>query len=210
MNNAPFDNKFYYKDSHEFYNFKDPEIALTSDIKSLIHAIGLLGNDLVGIELGVFRAQSFCTILHNCSNVKTLYGIDSYLPYSDYLKSGYDGTPAYTMYEKDIELTKSIAYNKIKYSGMKEKVIFYEEDSNEAVKKFKNESIDFIFIDTYMTEEQAQNDLETWYPIIKKNGLFSGHDWGSKQIQIPVNKFREKNNITSNLCVFDNCWAWIK
>ena len=43
------------------------------------------------------------------------------------------------MYEKDIELTKSIAYNKIKYSGMKEKVIFYEEDSNEAVKKFKNE-----------------------------------------------------------------------
>lgn len=194
----------------EFYNFKVPEFYSNSDIKSLVHTINLLGDDLVGVELGVFRAQSLCTVLHNCPNVKLLHGVDFYLPHVDFLKVVYDGNPAHVFYEKDTDLNKSIAYNRIKYSGMKDKVIFHEQDSNEAVKNFKEESVDFIFIDTYMSKEQCDSDLETWYPILKKGGLFSGHDWVSKDIQDSVNSFREKNKIIGNLSTFDNCWAWIK
>jgi len=193
-----------------FHDFTNPEFCSKSDIKSLIHSINLLGNDLIGVELGVFQAQSFCTILHNCPNIKCLYGVDSYLPYDDYIKSDYDGTPACSFFEKDLDIIKSIAFSRIKYSGMSEKVIFYNEDSNEAVKKFNTESIDFIFIDTYLTEDQVKNDLETWYPIVKKGGLFSGHDWNSKQVRRPVLNFREKYKISSNLSIFDSCWAWIK
>jgi len=197
-------------DSGEWYQFKDTEWSRQSDIQSLIHTINLLGDDLVGVELGVFEGQSFCTMLQNCPNIKTLYGVDSYLPYEDYIKDDYDGAPKYFRDEKEMEIIKLVSYHRIKYSGMKEKVIFYERDSNDVVKEFVNESIDFIFIDTCLTEHQAKNDIELWYPIVKKGGLFSGHDWNSKQIQRPVNEFREKNNIKNNLSTFYNCWAWIK
>ena len=194
----------------KFYNFKEPEFSYNSDVKSLIHTISLLGNNLIGIELGVYRAQSFCTILHNCQNVKLLYGIDFYQPFTDSLYDGHDVNHVYTAHEKDVDMNKSIAYNRIKYSGMEDKVVFYEQDSNEAVKNFKEKSVDFIFIDTYMTKEQCYLDLKTWYPIIKDGGLFAGHDWTSEYVQNSVNSFRENNKIASNLSIFDNCWAWIK
>ena len=190
----------------EFYHFPGHK----SDIKSLVHTINLLGDDLEGVELGVFRAQSFCTILHNCPNLKRLHGIDFYQPYTDFLKDVSDGNPHEIFFEKDVELNKAIAHNRIKYSGMTEKVVLYEQDSNEAVKSFKEESVDFIFIDTYMSREQCDSDLETWYPILKKGGLFSGHDWTCNDVEDSVNSYREKNKITNNLSVFDDCWAWIK
>ena len=56
------------------YNFVD---ALT-DIRSAVLLIGLHGKDLIGLELGVFRAESHLTILQNCPNVKKLYGIDNW------------------------------------------------------------------------------------------------------------------------------------
>ena len=195
------------------YDFTNPDFYGRSDIKSLVTTINLLGDDLIGVELGVFRAQSFCTLLHNCKNIKTLYGVDSYKPYADYLKSSNDTdyeTPAYVINQKTIDEIKKDSYNKISNSGMTHKVIFYEQDSNDVVKNFKEESIDFIFIDTYLTEDQVKTDIETWYPIVKKGGLFSGHDWGSIQVQRPLLKFRKENGIQSRMSTFDDCWSWIK
>ena len=77
----------------DFYDFKDCK----SDVQSIVHVINLLGKELVGTEVGVFRAVSFCTLLQNCPNIKTLFGIDSYKPYTDYLKEPYDGSPAYSI-----------------------------------------------------------------------------------------------------------------
>ncbi len=39
------------------YNFKDAQF----DVKSLIHLFNLQGKDLIGLELGVLRAESFCS-----------------------------------------------------------------------------------------------------------------------------------------------------
>ena len=67
------------------YNFKDAQY----DVKSLIHLFNLQGKELVGLELGVLRAESFCSILQNCPNIKTLYGVDSWKPYTDILGEPY-------------------------------------------------------------------------------------------------------------------------
>lgn len=189
------------------YNFLNYE---KSDIRSLIHAINLLGENLIGLELGVFQAESFMTILHNCPNVKKLYGVDSYQPYKDYLKDPYDGIPSYTVDRKSIELIKSISFNRIKYSGMKEKVQFFEEDSDVVADKIQNNYLDFIFIDTYMTYEQAKKDIEIWYPKVKRGGLFSGHDWNSIIIQKALIEYKKEKNIDKKISHYDNCWCWIK
>lgn len=189
-----------------FYNFIDAQ----TDVKSLIHLINFHGNDLVGLELGVFRAESFCTILQNCPNVKELHGVDSWLPYVDYLKEPYDGTPAYEMDLKTIKHIRLTALHNIEFSGHKEKAIIHEKNSDDAVNDFDNEAFDFIFLDTYMTLEQAEKDLHHWYPKLKKGGLFTGHDWNSSAVQHAVNNYREKYNITKKMSTFDNSWAWIK
>ena len=45
------------------------------DIKSLVNTIALQGKDLVGVELGIYRAESFCTLLQCVPNIKKLYGV---------------------------------------------------------------------------------------------------------------------------------------
>jgi hypothetical protein len=194
---------------NEYYNFSNQRHS-NSDVQSLVHLINFQGKNLIGLELGVFKAQSFCTLLQNCPNVKELHGIDSWQPYIDYLKTPYDGTPAYSIDKKTIDFIKLVAYHNIEFSGQKEKAFIHEKDSNKASTDFKNNFFDFMFIDTYMTYEQAVNDLKLWYPKLKKGGLFTGHDWNGTAVSQAVIEFRKKNKIKSHLSLFDNCWAWKK
>ena len=116
-----FDIDLFPIDSYDYRNSN-------TDVSSIIHSINLLGNDLIGAEIGVFQAESFLALLHNCPTIKTLYGVDSYQPYTDYLRnSGYaDGTPMYRMGQKEIEYAKLLSYHRQKYSGFSEKINFLE------------------------------------------------------------------------------------
>lgn len=180
------------------------------DAQSIIHLISQHGPNLVGLELGVFEAQSFCSLLQNCPNIKTLYGVDSWQPYTDYLKIPYDGSPAYQIDSKSMEIAKFMAFHSIKHSGFKEKAIILEKDSKDALNDIPDNSLDFIFLDTYMSEKQAFEDVHDWYPKIKKGGLFMGHDFSSSVIAKVILDFRKRYNINSLLSVFDNTFVWKK
>lgn len=184
----------------EYYDFRNAEF----DVKSLIHAINLQGNDLVGLELGILRAESFCTLLQNCPKIKTLYGVDSWKPYTDILLQ------PYSVSDKQQEMIKFIAYHNIKYSGYQHKAIILEKDSNQALSDIPDNHLDFIFLDAYMNYEQVKNDLTVWYPKVKPGGLFTGHDYNSVAVQKGIEEFRKQHNITTTLSVFDQAWAWRK
>ena len=214
-------NKTDFVEHHEkpdginILDYKSSESAgVRSDIRSIIHLINLHGEDLVGIELGVYRALSHCTILQNCPNVKTLYGIDFWKSYEDFLDYHYDGSGSHShgfLYSKrDAELNKVLAQHHIKYSGCEERSIIYDKDSNEAVKDFEDEFFDFIFLDSYTNIDEAVNDLSLWYPKLKTKGIFAGHDWACPAIEISVNNFRQTNNIKTRMSVFDDTFVWIK
>jgi len=188
----------------EYYNWQNAKC----DFKSIIHCIGTLGPDLIGIELGTYRAESFCTILANCPNVKKLYGVDSYVPYEDCLKNPYDGTPTYIHSQKDVDYDKLIAQHNIQYSGHKERAELIIEDNKKAIDRFKNNFFDFILIDSYMNYEQTKNDIETWYCKLKKGGLYVGHNADNQlAVQRAVREFLVNNNIKSGLSVYDNTWV---
>lgn len=49
--------------------------------------------------------------------------------------------------------------------------------SNEAVSRFKDNSIDLLYLDANHSYDACKQDLELWFPKIKKGGIFAGHDY---------------------------------
>ena len=180
------------------------------DIKSIIHCINLHGDNLVGAEIGVHLGQSFLTLLQTCPNISKLYGVDPYVQYVDYLKEDGQSYDPMVVDEKEIEYIKLVSYHNQKFSGHKDKIVFYEMDGNAASKKVKDKSLDFIFIDSYCSFEQAKNDIKVWYPKVKDGGIFAGHDWNMPLVRLAVTKFRENENIKSRMSTYDDTWIWYK
>ena len=205
----------------EYYNFHDQSFtAKNSDVKSIVHAINMLGENLIGVECGVFEASSFVTLLTNC-NIKTLYGVDPYIAYQDYLRlddvdSPYSGPddpdsePVMGYTQKFMDLVRSVAINKIKWSGHADKVVFYEEKSSKASKRFQDETFDFVFVDSHTTYNTTYDHMEDWYCKLKSGGLFIGHDYHHLQVKEAVNDFRQDYAIINPLSIFDDCFCWKK
>jgi len=172
-----------------------------ANVQSIIHLINLLlKENLIGVEVGVFRAVSFCTLLQQCPNIKHLYGIDYYIP-------SLPGTAEdFIMDEKDAEFYFMLAQHNIKFSGYQEKATLIREDSAQSVKRFEDESLDFVFLDRSVLFEHYEQDLNDWYPKVKKGGLFSGHDWDTLGKDL-VPKFLEEKAENQKISVFDNVWV---
>lgn len=49
--------------------------------------------------------------------------------------------------------------------------------SLEAVSKFQNESIDFVFIDGSHEYQDIKDDINAWLPKVKRGGVLAGHDY---------------------------------
>lgn len=60
------------------------------------------------------------------------------------------------------------------------------------------EQPDLVFVDASHEYEDVLNDLEAWYPRVRKNGILCGDDWDWGKdfpIQKAVKHFAEKNNL---------------
>lgn len=185
----------------DLYKFNVPG----ADIRSLIPLIGTHGNNLIGCELGTFKAQSLLAVLQALPNVKLMYSVDSFEPFTDHIATDY-----YSRDIKEMEIVKFIAYHNIKYSGVSDRVKMLEMNTEKALSKIKDNELDFIFIDSYLSYEQAFNEINSWYSKVKKGGIYSGHDARNPLIIQAVNDFIKKNKIKNKLVVWDDTWVFIK
>ena len=186
------------------------EIIGDFDAKRIVHPINLmLGDDLVGIELGTHTGLSACGLVQNCPSIKTLYTIDNWKAYDDFIGFGMPSDPLSVNQEKST-LNKNIAEYKIKYCGLPEKVVLLEKDTQVAYSEFEDDFFDFIFFDSHLTGKQLFDELEMWYPKCKSGALISGHDWMCNYVQEAVYLFRVNHNITGKMSVFGDTFIWIK
>ena len=86
-----------------------------------------------------------------------------------------------------------------RWDGSKYQII--EKDSLEAVDEIPDESLDFIFFDAMMTDDQTFQEAIAYYPKIKKGGYFMGDDaFCTKQVIDPIievmNHYGNKNKLT--------------
>jgi predicted O-methyltransferase YrrM len=73
----------------------------------------------------------------------------------------------------------------------------YDIGSLDAVKTYKENSLDFVFIDGSHKYEDVVADIKAWLPKIKKGGFLAGHDYsfGWPDVVKAVNDALGKNNL---------------
>jgi hypothetical protein len=49
--------------------------------------------------------------------------------------------------------------------------------SVDAAKTFEDESLEFVFLDASHEYEDVRDDIESWYPKVKRGGVLAGHGY---------------------------------
>jgi len=179
-------------------------------IQSLIHSINLHGNNLIGIEVGVWKGASTYCMLENCPTIKELHAIDKFEPFVDHIESAEENVGAWYCDEREIEIAEFLFHHNMKYCKNNDKLTFYKGNSDDLVNNFANEYFDFVFLDAYLSEEDVYKDLTLWYPKLKTGGLFMGDDIDDPKVEKTVINWRLQENIESHISIFDGTFVWAK
>ena len=81
--------------------------------------------------------------------------------------------------------------------------------SLDAVNQFEDEYFDFIFIDAAHDYDNVKKDINAWFPKIRKNGIFAGHDYVDTHTGViqAVDEWCRENN--RKIYVQENCWIYL-
>jgi predicted O-methyltransferase YrrM len=151
----------------------------------------------VGAEIGI--AEGYTSEFLLDSNEKlTLYCIDPFVNYIDWNGNNLN--------ERDDVC--HIFQNRVNRFG--NRVKFIRKFSDDAISDIEDNSLDFVFIDGLHTYDQVTKDMQNYYPKLKSNGIFAGHDFTAIQcINEAVNDFAENKNKTVLKTECD-VWYWYK
>jgi hypothetical protein len=134
------------------------------------------------IEIGVARGE-FSEMILKQTNCTPVYSVD-----------------IWRNFEFKHEQTK------LRLKPFKERSIILKKTSEDGSKFFQKKYFDFIHIDANHSYKSVKQDLKLWWPLLKKNGLFSGHDYmpcGAKGEKFgvieAVNEFCKEKNISINI-----------
>ncbi len=149
----------------------------------LVSAFNKIYNiDFVGAEIGVRYGANAVNMLQNIK-LKKLYLVDSFEEYVDN-----DGM-RFTQEVQDAEFLVM----KINISGYPIAEII-KKSSEEAIKTFEDESLDFVYIDGAHDYKNVKKDLE-WGKKVKHGGIIGGHDYDPLSIEViqAVNEYIIEN-----------------
>lgn len=124
-----------------------------------------------GVEVGVAAAAYSELIAKNNPQMK-VYGVDPwkvYKGYKDYVR------------RPTIDALKVEAKERMKgYSNYE----FIEEFSMDAVKRFEDNSLDFVYIDANHNFQGITNDIIEWEKKVRPGGIISGHDFFKHRVSV--------------------------
>jgi predicted O-methyltransferase YrrM len=174
--------------------------------RGLVPYIKRHGEGVVGLEIGTCRAESTYYFLDKCPNITKLYTVDPYKSYEDWVG---------TISQEDLDKHESIAKKNLKKFG--DRVQMIKETSEEVAKKIKtiidgDAPFDFIFVDGDHSYNATIKDCELFYPMLKKGGLFCGHDYQTIQtVKQAVDDFRKNSKITAPINLsLNSAFFWTK
>ena len=166
-----------------------------------IDFLGKLPKDSIVAEVGVWQGVHALDIHQTCYP-KHLYLIDPWV---------WNGQWHIKHEKGNVEELAEVAFNRAsgRFKGH-ENVSFIREPSIQACGRFTDGFFDWVYIDADHRFKEVVEDLEAWWPKIKKGGYLSGHDFfesiheqSLKDLDIPpTEKERKENGVTKALNMF--------
>lgn len=129
------------------------------DLAQLFHYLDFKVGVEVGTEYGLY-AETICKAAPRLK----LYSVDPYRAYRGY-REHKSQNKLNGIYEQAVE--RMMRYNHE----------FIRKPSVEAAPQFKDESLDFVFIDGNHSLLHVIQDLVAWVPKVRRGGIVSGHDF---------------------------------
>ena len=154
----------------------------------------LIKENGIGVEVGC-GIGGFSKVILERSKLKKLYSIDAfkYFPKDEYFDVANVGN--IRMAIRHLRCKK-----KLSKFGNRSEII--KGESKEVVKKFKNNSLDFVYIDANHSYLSTLQDINLWFPKLKEGGIIAGHDYTNRFIgnikifvKSAVNEFILNNNL---------------
>lgn len=172
----------------------------TSNI-GLVKYINRFEGEITGIEIGTSCGESTHNFLASCPNIKKLYTIDPYQEFEDWIG---------TITQETVDKQREIAQSNLEQFG--DRVEMIRSTSKDALERFENMQFDFIFVDGDHSFDGVLLDCRLYYPLLKKKGLFCGHDYGHlAAVTNAINTFRQEQNIPSMIMNVENtAFFWYK
>lgn len=149
-------------------------------------------NFKVGVEVGVASGE-YSEILCKYNPNMKFYGVDPYVSYKGYRDYRRQNT---------LNRLESEAHQRLdKYTNYE----FIKEFSIGAKELFKDNTIDFVYLDGNHEEPYITDDIKHWFPKIKQGGILAGHDYANTkgrpgstahhQVKQAIQRFTIENNI---------------
>lgn len=131
-----------------------------------------------GAEIGVLYGDTSLYLLHQFRNLY-LFSIDPYLPYDEPNRTAAD-------------LARYEGYARQRLAPFGSQSIMVKKTSVDAAPSIPDESLDFVFIDAQHTYEACTEDIQTWFPKVRRGGLITGHDYRWDGVNRAVHEFVQK------------------
>ena len=126
-----------------------------------------------GAEIGVCTGRYSQKLLEGIPDLR-LHCIDPWEPYSEYVESKVEKLGFNKLYNNTLGRLKG------------RNCVIYKKYSMDAVKEFKDNSLDFVFIDGNHSFRYAVDDIAEWSKKVRPGGIVSGHDyWMSVDVKKP-------------------------
>lgn len=140
-------------------------------IPQILHQIGARK----GVEIGVFKAQYTKSLLESWSG--TMYMVDPWRPLGEEYIDASNHKNHQTAYAEAMDNIR----------GYEDRAFMLRGLGEELVKLFADDSLDFVYIDGNHAYDYVKQDMELWWPKLRKGGLFAGHDylgteWGQENL----------------------------
>ena len=141
------------------------------------------------IEIGVWLGKSACymaELLKERDSNNKFYCLDHFM-------GEINATDQQDIVKKNQGNVYNLFIDNMTQAGVQNYYTPLKDFAKNAAYKFPDKSFDFIFLDAEHTYGCVKNDLETWYPKLKDNGIFAGHDYNN-QVKQAVDEFFAKIN----------------
>ena len=148
------------------YFFKISYVRTRVELPLVLNRQRLTGK---GVEVGVWKGEFSDFILKRWKG-KILYSVDpwKYFPGDEYEDD-------MNIQQKQFDIIYEQVNSLLGVYGNRSKRI--RKTSVEASEDFKNETLDFVYLDGRHSYKGVKEDIELWFPKVRNGGLLCGHDY---------------------------------